>query len=239
MLQRQRVGDVVQVSMANVFQTQGFFHTSRTRREHKKVIVGVVAGVHLARREHRLQIDHEAPARVAGERHFQIEISAGDRTARDLRVILGLVFQPDIVQTGCLIELLQQRNHSLNVRGIGREIIFRNGRLECRRLAQLQRERDVLWDIASCFGGLMFALKLADRAKRRGSFRRFSSGLQNLRANGLPHGHGIIESSIVAAAIESGGQGEDGFTDLKLCLRTLRTRRDSDAEHKPERQEEK
>ncbi len=146
MLQGQWIGDVVQVSVANLFQPQRIFQISRAGRDHKKVIVGIVTGVDLSRREHGLQKDDEPPARVAGERHFQVEIGAGDRPghgimeARDLGIILGLVFQPDFVKAGRLIELLQQRDHALNVRRVGRKIGFRNSRLECRRITQFQRQ---------------------------------------------------------------------------------------------------
>ena len=59
------------------------------RRNHQVVIIlKIIARVYLAGRGHRLQIDGEAAARIAGQRHPQIVVGRGDHAGDRLVVLV-------------------------------------------------------------------------------------------------------------------------------------------------------
>ena len=83
----------------------------RRWRYYQKIIVAIVAGVHLGRGQQRLKVDDKAPAQVTAEGQLQVKIGLGDHVGDrimetlHLRLIFSLMLLPYLMQPGCLIEV--------------------------------------------------------------------------------------------------------------------------------------
>ena len=136
-LQGQGIEDEVQVGVADLVHGDG----AAGRRHHQEVVGAVVAGVDLAGRGQRLQVDGHVPSGIAGDGQAQVGVGAQDHLRDGGRELLGegvevrLVLLVDGVQPRRLVEALEHGHEAQHVAGVGRQVGFPHDGLQLRGLA--------------------------------------------------------------------------------------------------------